>query len=172
MPQKRSSRQTAPRNSAAGQRWTDICRSHPLPVQWNSVRNLASELREDIPKKVHSVGFLLRRSSQHEAHFRLHGASLLLFPAAALLFRIFEDIHWKHGKARKRRSSSHRSFIWTIHESPATSLVEAFSIQTRTDSRLLGAELLGFVQFRRQNFVDRQESAASQVKHWRPRSRV
>ncbi len=71
--------------TTAGQHRSTICGSHSLPIQRSSIRNPASQHRENGSRKLPAGKFVLRYSAQHETHFHVHGSSLLLLFIALLL---------------------------------------------------------------------------------------
>lgn len=111
----RSSWKGLPLSTDIVQRWADLCRSHPLPVQWHPLRDSPIELREDVPKEVHPVSFLLRCITEHEAHLHLHGAGLFLLSPQTFLLRIRQEFRAKRGEARQCRAGSDSIFIRAVY---------------------------------------------------------
>lgn len=90
MPQKRpQATKILPLGFASRQHWTDLRGSHPLPIQWHFIWNIAAELWENVSTKIHPVSDLLLHIAKHEAHLHLHCTSVLLLPPQALLLWVF-----------------------------------------------------------------------------------
>lgn len=154
------------------QRGTHHGGSHSLPVQRNFVWDSSAELRENIPAEVHSVRFVLRGAAEYEAHLHLHGAGLLLLLDQILLPRHHRGIHQEYFEARQCGAAGDGNILRSVRAAPPAGGFQAVSVQARPHARLLGAELLGALQLRRQSPADRQEGSAGSVEHRRTRPGV